>query len=145
MQGTSSQTSHLRHIGNVKPLSAERSDIGLLFHSNSVLYFGFFKQISTNFLSFFKRQEKIRSIYITNDKKSRLDSNIYFVKISSKELIYEEESESKLLRFVYQFEKDDVLINNSVVYNPQTKQKLMNKLQGVGQDIQNNQAFIFES
>ena len=145
MQVTSSQTAHLRHIGNVKPLSAERSDIGSFLQSKSVFYFGFFKHVATNFLSFFKRQEKIRSIYITNDKKARLGSNIYFVKVSPKELVYEEESDNKLLRFVYLFEEDDIIMNHSSVYNPQTKQKLMKKLQGVGDDIQCNQAFIFES
>jgi len=145
MQSVSSQSAHLRHVGDVKPLSASRSEISVFFNSPTFFYFSFFKQLANQFTEFFKKQPKIRSIFITNDKKARLGSNIYFVRITAKELVYEEETDNKLVRFVYLFEQDDILINQSVVYNPQTKQKLMKKLQAVGDDIQLNQVFIFES
>lgn len=145
MNTATTQTAHLRHIGDVKPLSTSRDDINIFIQHPTFLYFGFFKHISDHFITFFKNNSKVHSICITNDKKARSDRNIYFLKVSPKELIYEEEEDNKLLRFVYLLEEDEIKINQSIVYNPQTKQKLMRKLQMVGEDIQSNQAFVFES
>lgn len=140
-----SEVSHLRHIGNVKSLTGSRESILNCFQINSVFYFGFFKQISDAFSSFFKHYPNVKSVCITNDKKSRFDTNVYFVKISNTEIVYEEETDSKLLRFVYNAEKDDIFVNKSVVYNPQTKQQFMKKLQSIGDDLATNQAFVFEA
>lgn len=139
------ETSHLRHVGDVKSISDLKNTIASCFQTDHVFYFGFFKQCSDACLKILNTHTKIRSILVTNDKKKRIDSNVYFVKISSKEMVYEEETEEALIRFVYDIQKDELFLNKTHVYNPQTKQRFMKKIQNVGNDLNTNQAFVFDA
>lgn len=139
------QTSHLRHVGDVKSISDLKNTIAACFQTKHVFYFGFFKHCSDACLAILNTHPNIRSILVTNDKKKRIDSNVYFVKISSTQLVYEEETEEALIRFVYDIQKDELFLNKSHVYNPQTKQRFMKKIQNVGADLNTNQAFVFDA
>jgi len=136
---------YLRHIDEVKPLSGEKKDINIFSDTDSIFASNYFKKLGRHFKTFFEAKPSVQVIYITNEKKDREGRNIYFMAITKKELIYEEEQDKKLLRLMYLFEFDEIKTNQGVVYSVQAKQKFKKKLKQIGRDIQNKHAYVFEA
>lgn len=136
---------YLRHVDEVKPLSSEKKEINIFSDTDSIFAFKYFKKLSRHFKQFFESKPGVQVIYITNDKKERDGRNIYFVAITKKDLVYEEEQEKKLLRLMYLFDFDEIKTNQGIVYSVQAKQKFKQKLKQIGKDIQNKHAYVFEA
>ena len=126
-------------------MSGEKKDVNIFSDTDSIFASKYFKQLARHFKTFFQSKPSVKVIYVTNDKKDREGRNVYFMAITEKDFIYEEEQEKKLLRLMYLFGFDEIKTNQGVMYSIQAKQKFKQKLKQVGKDIQNKHAYVFEA
>ena len=136
--------SALRMANDVKKLSTKKKEVNAFTGDESSKFLGFFTKVTKHFTEFFQVKPKIRSVYVTNDKKERQGRNVYFVSITEKGLTYEEEQKSKVLALKLDFQTEKIKTNKGLLFNLKSRYAFYKRLKQIGVDIKNQGAYVFE-